>query len=285
MWQNRYNLAFALLAMCGVLLASFFPVCWAAEPTSPPDSNALLAQAAAGLLALPALDAEFRFRVHLLGEVLPGTGHYRQANHGGEPLFRLDLRTQLEDSVVTQQIIGNAEYLWIRREGTLQPQPVVRIDWKQIRRLARQRYGGVPPSASPALLSLVALPKQLTSLQAWYAFTPPQEVSAAGRSVYVLTGQLRAELLQSQLQTTNPAVDQIPNVVRVTLGRDPALPLFPYRIEYLKQHGRELDPLLVLDYYSIQLQPELDPHLFEYLPGDQEVEDQTGPYLQRLGLR
>jgi hypothetical protein len=85
--------------------------------------------------------------------------------------------------------------------------------------------------------------------------------------------------------------EQIPDAVQLTLGTDQALPLFPYRIEYLKAPKGKggdptaLQPMLTLDFYSAKVPSDIDPAQFEYFPGDQEVEDRTRLFLERLGFQ
>jgi hypothetical protein len=287
MWQNRCKFTPAIVWIFWALPAwSIDPASTPATANAPINAVQLIDQSAQNLLALPALDAEFRFRIQLFEETLLGTGHYQQAGSEEDKLFRLDLKTQLEETVVSQQIIGNTQYLWLRQEGNFQPRPVVRVNLKQLKKITQEKYPLVPWRASPTALSVFSLPKQLTMLNAWFQFAPPQEAKVGDRLVWQIYGELKPELLKSQLLTTNPTVDQIPNAIRLTLGRDETLPLFPYRFEYLKRtESGDTRTLLTIDYYSVKLKPEMDPQLFEYFPGDQEVEDQTTLFMQKLGLR
>src|SRR5689334_17026072 len=76
----------------------------------------LIAESAHNLLALPGLEAEFRYQVQAYDQSLTGSGRYVQAGDGPEKLFRMELTTQLEDYKASQQTISGKQYLWIRRD-------------------------------------------------------------------------------------------------------------------------------------------------------------------------
>ncbi len=78
---------------------------------------------------------------------------------------------------------------------------------------------------------------------------------------------------------------QLPTRVMLVLARDPAQRLFPHRIEYQRVgRGGEMTTLMSLDYFDVRRNLSLDPRLFAYKPGDQEVEDKTEEQMRNLGL-
>ncbi|MCO6456892.1 MAG: hypothetical protein J5I93_16460, partial [Pirellulaceae bacterium] len=100
-------------------------------------------------------------------------------------------------------------------------------------------------------------------------------------------------LLAGQLPSGELLPPHLPQHVRLVLGRDPIVPLFPYRIEYLRQESAdesaspggagEWQTLLVVEFFEIRRVP-LVPQQFQYDPGDHSIVDETDLYLERRGL-
>ena len=72
----------------------------------------------------------------------------------------------------------------------------------------------------------------------------------------------------------------LPHGVTLILGRDDVTPLFPYGVFYYREKPAELGQgratrrgLVSLELFEVRLRPDLTPRHFEYVPGDQEVED------------
>ena len=290
MWHNprNFTLVFCLLAWAASIAAQETSL--AAAVTAPTlTAQQLITQSGANLLKLTGLEAEFRYRVHLYGESLQGTGNFRHLGEGPEKQFRLEMRTQLEESVATQQIICGTQYLWIRREIGEDKKPLVRVNLRKLRKTLQDAGPPLAEDPTPTWASIVSLPKLLGSLGIWFKFAPPEEAKISNRLVWQLRGEINQELrdkLLVQGRVGDTVGEQIPDQVRLTLGRDEALPLFPYRLEFLQRdaNANSLKPLLSLEFYSVKVKSDFDPQLFDYAPGDQEVEDQTILFLQRLGF-
>jgi hypothetical protein len=251
-------------------------------------------QSARNLYDRHALEAEFRYRIEAYDRTLVGSGRYVQSGLGPEKLFRLEMNTQLEDRKATFLTVCGKRYLWIRRDLGPDRQSLARID---LRRLRQATQAAGPPLAddpSPTWLGIVSLPKMLGTIGGWFVFKPAQEAMLGDRKVLQLRGVVNAEMRDNLLGAADKkgrGREQIPDAVQLTLGTDQALPLFPYRIEYLKAPKGKggdptaLQPMLTLDFYSAKVPSDIDPAQFEYFPGDQEVEDRTRLFLERLGFQ
>jgi hypothetical protein len=280
--HNRFSFC-TILALLAPLTTS-----WAQDPASS-EGRQLVATAAEKLLALPGLEAEFHYKVQLYGESLAGSGRYLQAGPGPEKLFRLELSTQLDEYKATQQTIGGKQYLWIRRDSGPDQRSLSRISLRRLRQAIDDAGPPLSVDPSPTWLGVVSLPKMLSAVGHWFEFQPPEETTLADRRVLRLHGkinrQLKTDLLSARKGRNG---EQIPDAVELTLGTDQALPLFPYRIEYLKaspDKPESLAAMLTLDFFSAKVRSDLDSQQFEYFPGDQEVEDRTRLFLERLGFQ
>ena len=249
----------------------------------------IVEQSAHNLLELPGLAAEFHYKLQAYDQTLSGSGRYLQAGAGPEKLFRLELTTQLEGYKATQQTIGGKKYLWIRRDLGPEQLSLARIDLRRVRQAIEDSGPPLSLDPSPTWLGIVSLPKMLGSLSQWMEFEPAHEDRAGDRRVLRVRGRLKPERKEQLFgERKGQGGEQIPDAVELTLGTDAALPLFPYRIEYLKRQAKdkpsEHAPLLTLDFFSAKVRRDVDPQQFEYFPGDQEVEDRTRLFLERLGF-
>jgi hypothetical protein len=251
------------------------------------SSQQLVTNSAKNLLALPGLDAEFHYKVQAFGESLAGTGRYLQAGPGPEKLFRLELSTQLEDYKATQTTIAGKQFLWIRRDFGPDQRSLARVSLRRLREAIEEAGPPLAIDPSPTWLGVVSLPKMLGAIGNWFEFEAAQEATLSHRRVLKLRGRMNTDLRTQLLSTKKGKIgEQIPDAIELTLGTDQALPLFPYRIEYLKRLGKDetLTPMLTLDFFSAKVRGEIDLQQFDYFPGDQEVEDRTRLFLERLGL-
>jgi hypothetical protein len=249
----------------------------------------LIKQSASNLFALPGLAADFHYKVQAYEQTLSGSGRYLQSGAGPEKLFRLELTTQLEGHKATQQTIGGKQYLWIRRDFGPEQSSLARVDLRRVRQAIEDSGPPLSLDPSPTWLGIVSLPKMLRSLSQWFEFEPSRDGRAGDRRVVLVHGGIKKEMKGQLLgQRKGQGGEQIPDAVELTLGTDAALPLFPYRIEYLKRQGKDQQPefrsLLTLDFFSAKVRSDIEPQQFEYRPGNQEVEDRTRLFLERLGF-
>jgi hypothetical protein len=191
--------------------------------------------------------------------------------------------------------------LWIRREaGTAVS--LGRVDLERIRDAVRSRGRTSWVDASSNWLAVGGLAQLLAALGENFQFSAPQAVRTDKASLWVVDGRWKparlAELLPDQRdailagQAVDPArlPPQLPTNVRVVLGQSD---LMPYRIEYRRAvpsgnapspEAAQTEPNVVLEILAIRRPQDLDPGLFAYEPGNQEVTDYTDLYLQALNL-
>jgi hypothetical protein len=268
------------------------------EGASSLDASILLAQSVAEIRRLPSVDAKLRMQSHLLDQELAGTGTYYQlVRSPGETLFKLELKLQVANQVSSLLQVNDGRFLWTRRDLPNQ-KSLSRIDQRRIQQALADAGRGPPLAMGASLLQVGGLGDLLEALQRSFDYEAPRETTHGGAAVYQLRGvwkpEALAELWPAKAESLRagrsfdvkdlPA--QLPAEVIILLSRDPSLSGFPYRIEYLRQ-GRagERQSLVALDFYDIRRNVSLDPRLFAYKPGDQEVVDMTEAHLNGLGLK
>lgn len=276
------------------------------------DGQQLVAQAARNVQAESSIKANIRYRVDAFGRQLVGSGSYLQYGSGPEKLLRLELKTQVGTQVASLQEICGSQFFWVRRDLPQGTHTLGRVNLAQLRRAVAQSQKA--PSASPGQtwIMLGGLPKLLEGLNWNFQFEPAraEELEFAlpngeikRMPVWIVGGPWKPEALAA-LATRHGAnssaelPEQIPDRVELVLGRvEQAFPLFPYRITYLRKAKAvaeagegspagpdKYSPMIDLELFDVYRKDDLDPHEFEYNPGDQEVEDLTLGYMKRLGV-
>ncbi len=283
-----------------VSLASFSQAAQTTENASP-DERDLLARAADQLLALPAADIKLRQKARLFGQEVTGSGTYLQKQSPRGLLLRLDLKLQVGDQMSSLQQVCDGRFLWIRRDAA-NTVSVGRVDLERIRDAIRSSGRTSWVDASSNWLAVGGLAQLLAALGESFQFSAPQAVRTDKASLWVVDGRWKparlAELLPNQRdailagQAADPArlPPQLPTDVRVVLGQSD---LMPYRIEYRRAvpsgntpppEAAQTEPNVVLEILAIRRPQDLDPGLFAYEPGNQEVTDYTDLYVQALNL-
>jgi hypothetical protein len=277
-------------------------------PDSRPSGEQLIAQAARRVGAEPAISAELRYRIDAFGHELVGTGSYLQYGAGSEKLLRLDLRMQVGDRVATVQEIRGEDTYWIRRDVPPAPASLSRVDLKAL-------HKALAPSAADSAtdvlpqgdwIMLGGLARLLAALDKNFVFEQPkadelQFTAADGKAqvrlpIWIVAGSWKAEkvadLVGREPGKLGVLPEQLPDRVELVLGRtDDVLPLFPYRITYWRTTSADakrakdaaIPPreLLTLELYNVS-RNQIDAREFEYHPGDQDVQNVTPAYVQRL---
>ena len=268
----------------------------------------LVAESARRVASEAAISAEMRYRIDAFGHELVGTGNYLQYGAGPEKLLRLDLRMQVGDKAATVQEIRGAESYWVRRDVPPAPPSLGRVDLNQLR---KSIAAGTIPTAGDVLpqgewIMLGGLARLVTALDQNFAFGQPraeelQFQAADGKStvklpIWVVAGEWRPDRLAA-LTAREPGKakalpEQLPDRVEMVLGRtEDVLPLFPYRITYLrtaaadtktKKDAADGPPreLLTLELFNVS-RKRIDEREFQYQPGDQDVQNLTPFYVQR----
>jgi hypothetical protein len=298
-----------------IRLAHFAP-----EDKESTDGNHLVAEAARRVQAEPSVQAQIRFRIDATGQNLLGNGQYLQLGDGPEKLLRFDLKLQVAQRTAALQQISGQQYYWVRRDLPPASNKVSRVNLRSIRQaIAREVVKGDEPDpslgspASDAWLLLGGLPALLESLHRDFDFGNAREGEIEYSSatdgkpyrlpVWAVSGTWKKErwkaLQAADLKNKKAKPLNLPRRIDLVLGRNErSFSLFPYRVIYYGPsdggagQGRGLDPnaaadlapMVSMEFFNVQSAPNLDPRDFDYNPGEQEVEDVTQAYLQKLGL-
>jgi len=278
------------------------------------DGNVLVAQAARRVQAESSIQSQIRFRIDLAGQNLLGNGMYVQLGDGPEKLLRFDLKLQVGQRVAALQQISGQQYFWIRRDLPPASNKVSRVNLRSIRNAVTKKHaaadrdadlnGSLASPADDAWLLLGGLPALLESLSRDFDFGPARagEIELPGGNslptrtpVWAVSGVWKKERWEEL--TTSPAKKKVaappllPQRVDLVLHRsEQSFPLFPYRVLYYgpSETGGagegSLRPIVSMELFNLQTAANLDPRDFDYNPGEQEVEDLTAVYLQKLGL-
>ena len=281
------------------------------------DGNALVAQAARRVQAESSVQAAIRFRIDVAGQNLVGNGQYVQLGDGPEKLLRFDLKLQVGQRVAALQQISGQRYYWIRRDMPPASFKVSRVNLASIRNAVAKRHAaadrdadlnGLTSPADDAWLLLGGLPALLESLSRDFEFgeARPGEIDLpSGNSlstrvpVWAVSGTWKKERWKELTAVTgkkkkDAAPTLLPKRVDLVLNRsERGFSLFPYRVLYYAaaENSRAgegvavgLRPAVSMELFNLATAANLDPRDFDYNPGEQEVEDLTSVYLQKLGL-
>lgn len=284
------------------------------------DGNELIARAARRVQSESSVQAQIRFRIDVAGQNLLGNGVYVQLGDGPEKLLRFDLKLQVGQRVAALQQISGQQFYWIRRDLPPANHKVSRVNLRSIRNAVARKHAAEDrdsdltgsPLTSPAddaWLLLGGLPALLESLARDFDFGAARageiefpggnDNRAARLPVWAVSGTWKPERLQQLSTVTAKRKDAgpplLPQRVDLVLGRDErSFALFPYRVIYYAAADKSgagqgstinLNPIVSMEFFNVQTAANLDPRDFDYNPGEQEVEDLTSVYLQKLGLQ
>jgi hypothetical protein len=268
------------------------------------DGRKLVELATKDVFRQRAIEAKVRQRVFAFGQEVTGAGDYFQFGSGQPKLLRLEMKMQIGPQAATLlQICGRQDY-WIRRHI---PPGAPKLEHVKLTRLASalSRHDDDERSFSADhWILLGGLSRLLESLHRNFDFGPPRPDHIGDTQILVLDGRLKPERFKelhlAGKSESDIAVEQLPTAVKLSLGRsDQEPPHFPYRIEYLRQlSAKELKaaakktptgtqptsetPLCILEFDEVRSHIDLDPQLFEFNPGDEEYEDRTQAWVQKL---
>jgi len=260
------------------------------------DGDRLISAAAAEIAQLPSLEAKLRQRVRMFGQELVGSGVYHQRNVGPLRMLRLEMRLQADDRLSSLQQVSDGRTLWIRRSSDDQ----ATLGYVNLRTVQEALAHGPRSSPVPQVglssLSTGGLPQLLERLGEYFHFDKPAETQLGQLPAWRLTGRWKPEKSANLFPDGDvpDPVDwptQLPHVVTVELGREEPFPLFPYRVIYSRYEqpaaaGQPLvlQPMVQIELFEVRPRPDLEPRHFVFQPNDQEVEDRTAEFVERLGV-
>jgi hypothetical protein len=280
------------------------------------DGQELVAEAARRVFDEAAIAADLRYTIEAFGQELVGTGRYLQLGAGANKQLRLELKMQVAGKPATLQEICGEQYYWIRRDVPPSPPTLGRVNLTNFRSTLAMRLDE-PRQIMPTdgWIMLGGLARLLASLEQNFRFGPAEARSlsfnAGGGQVerlpiWIVEGAWKKDRLAAvsgrDADKLRPGElpEQLPDRVRLVLGRTTdVLPLFPYRVTYLRlpkpkaerapaddkasaqaERPREL---LSLELFNVHRKGDIDPGEFDYSPAGQQlqVQDLTTAYLQR----
>jgi len=237
-------------------------------PDKPAANQELLATAIQQLRLIQSLEARVRQRVRLFDQDLIGSGDYLQHGQGSETLARLELTLQLGDNTSQALYIRGQQYL-LTHHVVLGKARTARVDLDdRVARAAREAGQGGVLTAPQDWLCVGGISELLASVQHNFNMEPPQKIQLDSIPAWTLRGKWKATVINNLLpdqahlfETNSPQAltqlpEQIPHEVRLTLSRDPKLPLFPHRIEYLRyqrggQDRVQLHPIITIEFFEV----------------------------------
>ncbi len=241
--EPRRVIAIGWLVLVGIMLAGTSNAL--AEPTSI-DPNQMVLEAVHRAVWGPSLSCRIRQHSTLGEHQLEAEGQYWQTGQGtGQLKMILELKTDKQAAKSNWTQVSDGRLLWTSiSEG----EPPRRVYLDRI----RQSLGNMvrePNRQSEAALYL-AIGGQAEALRCLYFryrwFKVFAGIDDHRREVWQLVGTLRTEpprpssstKVDSTLVMTSPT-PEVPTDVRLTLGRDEKLFLFPYKIDYYRREKSE----------------------------------------------
>jgi hypothetical protein len=270
----------------------------------------LVAQAAQRLDSLPAVAARVRQHVDLFGQQISGVGQYQQQGVGRTRRIRLELKFKVGEQLASWQQVSDGRFYWQRRDlpGL---SGLSRIDLRRVRETLDAQQGSAPPALQQWMV-LGGLGRLLAALDHYFTFGEAEPAMLQDLPVWIIQGEwnsaalgqivpeLAPRIAAGEAITSDNLPRHLPDSVRLVLGRDQRLPLFPYRIVY--QRHRAVRPGLIgtlatkaaevtessttqlaaLELYEVNPAPPFRAEDFNYDPGEQSVQDETDLYLRQL---
>ena len=235
-------LVFAAFVLSGLPFSSSSTVF--AEPASI-DPNQLVLQAVHRAVWGPSFSCRIRQRSISNEHQLDAQGEYWQTGQGtGQIKMQLDLKT--DKGVISNWLqVSDGRLLWTSI-GDGEPPRRVYLD------RIRQSLGSMirDPKEHPEAALYLAIGGQAEALRCLYFryrwFKVFAGIDEHGRDVWQLVGTLRTEMPQPNSATKNDGwlvvpspPPEVPTDVRLTLGRDEKLLLFPLKIDYYRREKSE----------------------------------------------
>lgn len=291
----------SFLPIFALVLGLLFPPRLSAQQPSSPStqrltSQELLATAIQQLGLIQSLEARVRQRVRLFDQDLIGSGFYLQYGSGSSTLARLELNLQLGDNTSQVLYIRGQQYL-LTHQVVLGKAQTARVDLDdRVARAARMSGQGGVLTAPQDWLCVGGIGELLACLQHNFDLQPPQKIQLDSMSAWSVRGKWKIDVIKKLLphqthlfeagtpQALAQLPEQIPHEVRLTLSRDPKLPLFPHRIEYLRYQGggpdeTQLRPVITIEFFEVG---RTNVNLNMFTTDLDNFEDHTDMHIERL---
>jgi hypothetical protein len=264
-----------------------------------------------------AVQARIRYHANLFGAQTVGAGIYLQQGTGDDRQFRLELKTAIGEQLLTFQQVCDGKFLWQYRDSFNKPASdklnpnkagaetgerptITRIDLVKIRQALQDSDRKVSVDAI-GQLAVGGLPKLIDGLQRSFRFNRVEAGRLDTLPVWIAAGSWQpAAIAQVSKELANQAAreqplslkllpPQLPEQVWLYLGQDD---LFPYRIEYRRRAGGQgrggdagagdMLPMVIVEFYEVRMNSPINPHEFDYQPGNADILDSTASFLKEL---
>lgn len=292
LWQNRqYRQRKSILrALPRLVLLAVLVLCRqgsaaAADPQVSGESY--LRGVLAAVRSLPSVTARLRHQARLNEQTLVGSGKYWQQRTSNRLVSRWEMQTQIADQSASYVQIFDGTHLWTDRHLP-SGRRVHRLD---VARLESMLHHDAKLKISQSIpQGQGGLEQMLLDLLTHYRFQPPRPTQLNGLAVNALVGRWKPPQLATlwpEAETAGADLErwpkQLPHHVLVLVGQTT---MFPHLIEYRRPEDASLvqgmsglqparDPLLRYELYEVQFAVAIEPHLFQFKPGDVQWFDET----------
>ena len=248
--------------------------------------NQLLLQAANHLEQMPSVFSKARFKSRLFGQEINGPGQILLEGQGtGKSRMEFAFTAGDETQRLLQVCDGNYFY-FVRQSG----------DQRQTEYVDVSTLSQAQDQPDVRLLngSLTALLRMLAKT---FSFEDAVSSNLGGNEVVVLVGRWRENDLRRLLEgNSQPGFfdqpnwvyaipEHLPHQVKLTLGTQGLLKLFPLKIEFLRMSESEensYDSIVSLDLFETQTVENIPNEMFQVYSGPDHPKDRTAFYLERL---
>ncbi len=301
---------FSSFAVLVVLASLNRALACATQTTAAPVESTLVASASTAAATLVeraivvleqhrSISAKCRQRVYLFDRQIVGSGTYVQGPSQYHWL-RVTLRIQAGNEIGTLQQVCDGRQLWIYHQLGGEPS-LKRVDLPTVLRAMDEAPQGAEMGPIASWVGIAGLPRLLRSLGAAFDFAELSQRQLGQARVWLVRGTWRSERLAALLPNQKSTIERgqaadlsalaevVPDHVLLYLGCDD---LFPHRIEFRRvapsnwagstRKGNR--PLVISEWFDVELNGSLSPHQFVYQPGNMEVKDYTAGFLADMGL-
>jgi hypothetical protein len=238
-------------------------------------------------------------RTHLLGQQLVGSGSLVQLRSSRGLLLRMELRIPVGEQLTSVTQICDGRRLWILRR-LADSEVLSYVELRHVEEAVKAAPDRMRADAASSVLASGGLPRLLRQLEANFDFdaAPLRQAALGDVPVWIAAGRWQPLRLVGFLPEQRQGIEageapdlsklppHVPHFVTVTVGQDD---LFPYRIAFLRQqepgeNQSQEEPLVVIEFFEVEIGAEVDPRQFDYDPGPMSAVDHTDLFIQSLGL-
>lgn len=232
------------------------------------------------LLQRQGIRAQVRQSTILHGRELHGAGTYLQGPPDSRRI-RLEVTLQMDGKGGSIQQVCDGQWIWTRQQ-LHNSATLYRVD---LERAMKIPHGG---DVNLPRLGYGGLPRLIESLEQSWDFSAPRRGRLDDLEVLIVEGQWKPRPLKYFLPDSAASIDagdkidfkklppQVPFRVQLMLGKED---LFPYRIEFHPHPAAGEKPLVVLEFFHVELEARLNQQLFSFNPESQRAIDQTEAFV------